>query len=41
VEEAGVPIESHHLRSGRGRGSRRKPPFKKWKMQEFQKKATI
>jgi hypothetical protein len=34
VEEAGVPEESHHLRSGRG--SRRKPPFKKWK--RFQKK---
>jgi hypothetical protein len=41
VEEAGVPIESQHLRSGRGSGSRRKPPFKKWKMQEFQKKTTI
>jgi hypothetical protein len=35
VEEARVPIESHHLRSERGRGSRRKPPFKKWKKQEF------
>jgi hypothetical protein len=35
VEEAGVPEESHHLRSGRNRSSRRKPPFKKWKMQEF------
>jgi hypothetical protein len=41
VEETGVPIESHHLRSGRSRSSRRKPPFKKWKKQGFQKKATI
>jgi hypothetical protein len=32
VEEAGVPEESHHLRS---RSSYRKPPFKKWKKQEF------
>jgi hypothetical protein len=37
VEE--VPEENHHLRSGRD--SRRKPPFKKWKKQEFQKKVTI
>jgi hypothetical protein len=28
VEDAGVPIENQHLRSGRSRGSRRKPPFK-------------
>jgi hypothetical protein len=41
VEDAGVPEESHHLRSGRCRSSYRKPPFKKWKKQGFQKKATI
>jgi hypothetical protein len=40
VEEAGVPEESHHLRS-RSRSSYRKPPFKKWKRQGFQKKAAI
>jgi hypothetical protein len=33
VEE--IPEENHHLRSGRNRSSRRKSPFKKWKMQEF------
>jgi hypothetical protein len=39
VEE--VPEEILKLSSGRSRSFYRKPPFKKWKKQGFQKKATI
>jgi argininosuccinate lyase len=40
VEEAGVPKESHNLRSGRSRSSKRMTPVKMWKKQEFHKKDT-
>jgi argininosuccinate lyase len=40
VEDAGVPIEIHKLRSGRSRSSKRMTQVKMWKKQELYKNDT-